>query len=57
MLAVQQEAFNAVATGQIKSSKAALDYVAAKQQAILFDAGRTTTPPPDGTADMTLPVG
>jgi multiple sugar transport system substrate-binding protein len=57
MLAVQQEAFNAYATGQIKSAKAALDYVAAKQQAILFDAGRTTTAPPEGTADMTLPVG
>ena len=57
MLAVSQEAFNAFATGQITSAKAALDYVAAKQQAILFDAGRTTTAPPEGTADMTLPVG
>ena len=45
------------AIGQITSAKAALDYVAAKQQAILFDAGRTTTAPPEGTADMTLPVG
>jgi len=57
MLAVSQEAFNAYATGQITSAKAALDYVAAKQQAILFDAGRTTTAPPKGTAEMKLPVG
>lgn len=57
MLAVQQEAFNAYATGQIKSAKAALDYVAAKQQAILFEAKRTTTPPPEGTDKLTLPVG
>jgi multiple sugar transport system substrate-binding protein len=54
MLAIQQEAWNAYATGQVTSAKAALDYTAAKQQEILYNAGRTQEPPPEGTANLTL---
>ena len=54
MLAVQQEAFNGVATGTVKTSKEALEYAAAKQQQILFNAGRTQTPPPDNVDSLTL---
>ena len=54
MLAVQQEAFNGYATGTVSSAAEALDYSAAKQQEILFNAGRTTVAPPEGTAGRTL---
>jgi multiple sugar transport system substrate-binding protein len=54
MLAVQQEAFNGYATGTVSSAAEALDYSAAKQQEILFNAGRTTVAPPEGTAERTL---
>jgi multiple sugar transport system substrate-binding protein len=54
MLAVQQEAFNGYATGQVKSAAAALEYSAAKQQQILFNAGRTKTPPPENVDSLKL---
>ncbi len=52
MLAVQQEAFNGYATGQYTDAKAVLDFIAAKQQAILFDAGTTDIAPPEGYESM-----
>lgn len=54
MLAVQQEAFNGYATGQVKSAKDALEYAAAKQQQILFKAGRTKTEPPANVDTLKL---
>ncbi len=45
MLAVQQEAFTAYATGQINDPQHALDYAACKQQAILFDSGTAEKQP------------
>jgi multiple sugar transport system substrate-binding protein len=54
MLAVQQEAFNGVATGTVKTSKEALEYAAAKQQQILFNAGRSKTAPPENVDSLTL---
>ena len=45
MLAVQQEAFTAYATGQIDDSAHVLAYTACKQQAILFDSGTASTEP------------
>ena len=54
MLAVQQEAFNGYATGQVKSAAAALEYAAAKQQQILFKAGRTKTEPPANVDSLKL---
>lgn len=53
MLAEQQLAFNAVATGQV-TSKVALEYAAAKQQKILFEAGRTQTAPPENVDSLTI---
>jgi len=54
MLAIQQEAFSAYATGQVTDPMKALEYAAAKQQEILFNSGRSETPPPDGTGELTL---
>lgn len=47
MLSLQQAAFTAYATGEVDSAKKVLDYVAYQQQKILYEAGRTDTPPPD----------
>ncbi|MBA7575673.1 hypothetical protein ES708_17506 [subsurface metagenome] len=46
MLALQQEAFTAYATGVVNDPEKVLDYVAYMQQKILYEAGRTETPPP-----------
>ena len=54
MLAIQQAAFNGYATGQVKTAKEALEYAAAKQQQILFKAGRTETPPPDNVDSLKI---
>jgi multiple sugar transport system substrate-binding protein len=54
MLAIQQEAFSAYATGQVTDPMKVLEYAAAKQQEILYNAGRSETPPPDGTGALTL---
>ena len=45
MLAVQQAAFTGFATGEYASAQEALDYAANEQQRILYEAGRTETPP------------
>ena len=45
MLAVQQAAFTGFATGEYASAQEALDYAASEQQRILYEAGRTETPP------------
>lgn len=47
MLAIQQAAFLAYATGIIKDPKKALDYAAYQQQKSLYRAGRTDIAPPD----------
>lgn len=47
LLAVQQAAFSAYATGVIKDSQKALDYAAYQQQKILYNSGRTDIAPPD----------
>jgi multiple sugar transport system substrate-binding protein len=54
MLAVQQEAFTAYATGQVESAKRALDYAACEQQSILYEAGRSEIEPPDYCDGLTL---
>lgn len=54
LLAIQQEAYSAFASGQVSDPKRVLDYIAAKQQQILFDKGRTTTPVPAELANITL---
>ncbi|MDW8292428.1 MAG: substrate-binding domain-containing protein [Anaerolineae bacterium] len=47
LLAIQQEAYNGYAAGQYNDPKAVLDSIAARQQALLYDKGRTQTPVPD----------
>lgn len=54
MLATQQEAFTAYATGQVDSAKRALDYAACEQQRILNEAGRSEIAPPDYCDGLTL---
>lgn len=45
MLSVQQEAFTAYATGQVKDPLQALNYTACRQQKILFDSGTAKSEP------------
>lgn len=54
LLAVQQEAYSAYASGQVTDPQRVLDFIAAKQQEILLDAGRTTTPVPAELEGITL---
>jgi len=54
MLSLQQAAFTAYATGQVKDTMKVLDYVAYYQQKILYEAGRTKTPPPASYAGIEL---
>ncbi|MFZ4848073.1 MAG: ABC transporter substrate-binding protein [Caldilinea sp.] len=54
LLAVQQEAYSAFASGQVNDPKRVLDYIAGRQQQILFDKGRTQTAPPAELLDLTL---
>ncbi len=54
MLAAQQEAFTAYATGQIDDPKLGLEYAACVQQKILFEAGRSEIAPPDSCKDVRL---
>ncbi len=51
MLAIQQEAYSGYASGQFTDAKAVLNSIAAKQQAILLEKGRTTVPIPDDIKD------
>ncbi len=54
LLAVQQEAYSAYASGQVDDPQRVLDFIAARQQQILLDAGRTETPVPDELQGITL---
>ena len=54
LLAIQQEAYSAYASGQVNDPQNVLNYIAGKQQAILFEKGRTTTPVPDDLKSVTL---
>jgi multiple sugar transport system substrate-binding protein len=54
MLAAQQEAFTAYATGQISDPKLGLEWAACEQQKILFEAGRSKIKPPDSCKDVRL---
>jgi multiple sugar transport system substrate-binding protein len=54
LLAVQQEAYSAYAAGQVSDPQRVLDYIAARQQKILLDAGRTETPVPAELEGITL---
>ncbi|MBW2057199.1 MAG: extracellular solute-binding protein [Deltaproteobacteria bacterium] len=54
MLAAQQEAFTAYATGQIDDPMLGLEYAACQQQKILFEAGRSKVAPPSSCADVRL---
>jgi multiple sugar transport system substrate-binding protein len=52
LLAIQQEAYNGYAARQFNDAKSVLDYIAAKQQALLFEKGRTSTPVPDALKNV-----
>ncbi len=54
MLAAQQEAFTAYATGQVDDPMLALEWAACQQQKILFEAGRSQIAPPDSCENIQL---
>jgi multiple sugar transport system substrate-binding protein len=54
MLAAQQEAFTAYATGQISDPKVGLEWAACEQQKILFEAGRSKIKPADSCKNVQL---
>jgi len=54
MLSIQQEAFTGFMTGQVAGARHALDYIACKQQAILFDEGVATKQPSGACAGIRL---
>jgi len=54
ILAVQQEGWTAFASGQVSDPRNTLEWIACQQQKILFEAGRTVTPPPASCAKVTL---
>lgn len=54
MLSVQQEAFTSFMTGQTSDPMKVLDYVACKQQSILFEAGTAKEKAPDTCASISL---
>jgi multiple sugar transport system substrate-binding protein len=54
MLAAQQEAFTAYATGGVADPATALEWAACEQQKILFEAGRTKIQPPDSCKNAQL---
>ena len=45
LLSVQQEGFTAYATGQASDPKHTLDYIACRQQKVLFDSGTAAKAP------------
>jgi multiple sugar transport system substrate-binding protein len=47
LLAIQQEAYSGYVSGQFTDAKAVLNSIAAKQQALLLEKGRTKTAVPD----------
>lgn len=54
MLAAQQEGWTAFASGQVSDAMNTLNWIACQQQKILFDNGRTETPPPAECDSITL---
>lgn len=54
LLAIQQEAYNAYAAGQVDDPMHVLNYIAGRQQEVLFEKGRTATPVPDDLVGITL---
>jgi multiple sugar transport system substrate-binding protein len=54
LLAIQQEGFTAYATGKAKDAGSILEYVACKQQRILFEAKRSKIAPPASCDDARL---
>ena len=54
MLAAQQEAFTAYATGQVSDPKHALDWTACRQQQILFDSGTAANEPGSACSGIRL---
>lgn len=54
LLAIQQEAYNAYAAGQVTDPMHVLNYIAGRQQEVLFEKGRTATPVPDELIGITL---
>ncbi|MEM7536239.1 MAG: extracellular solute-binding protein [Chloroflexota bacterium] len=54
LLAIQQEAYNAYVAGQVDDPQHVLNYIAAKQQELLLDKGRTETPVPAELEGITL---
>ncbi|HUY85972.1 MAG TPA: extracellular solute-binding protein [Acidimicrobiales bacterium] len=52
MLALQQEYFTGYASGAYHDAKSVLDYIAAQQQKILYDAGISKIPPPTNIANI-----
>ena len=54
MLAAQQEAFTAFASGQIDDPALCLEFAACEQQKILFESGRSKIKPPKSCSDVRL---
>jgi multiple sugar transport system substrate-binding protein len=54
LLATQQEGFTAYATDKAKDARSVLEYVACKQQRILFEAKRSIIAPPASCGDARL---
>jgi multiple sugar transport system substrate-binding protein len=54
LLAIQQEAYSAYAGGQASNAKSVLDFIAARQQELLFSKKRTQTAPPANAKDIKL---
>ena len=54
MLAAQQEAFTAFATGQISDPKLGLEWAACEQQKILYESGRSEIKPPKSCRGVRL---
>jgi len=54
MLAAQQEAFTAFATGQISDPKLGLEWAACEQQKILYESGRSEIKPPKSCRKVRL---
>jgi multiple sugar transport system substrate-binding protein len=54
MLAVQQEGFTAYVSGQVDDAVNVLEWIACRQQSILYENMRTDVAPPDSCDDVTL---
>ncbi len=54
MLAVQQEGFTAFVSGQVDDAANTLEWIACRQQQILYDNGRSDVAPPDSCQDVNL---